>query len=337
MTRLLAKRLLVAIPNLLGVVVLIFVLTRMLPGDPAAYFAGPAATAQSIEEVRKQLGLDRSIPEQFLAYLGDLFTGDLGKSLTSGQPVLDDLIARVPASLELTFIALALASALGILLGVGAAVRPGGLWDKLCSVVSIIGQAVPTFFLGLLLVFIFYYELGWAPAPLGRLDILYSTPKDHTGFWIIDTLIEGEFDTLAGVLRQLALPVVTLAMFGIGPVARMTRASMIEVLNSDFIRTARAAGLPPGKVLWTYAFRSIAVPVLNTVGMVLSFLLGANVLVEKVFGWPGIGAYAIESVLASDFAPIQGFVLLMAILYVAINLAIDMVALTLDPRVKFDG
>lgn len=337
MTRLLAKRLLVAIPNLLGVVVLIFVLTRMLPGDPAAYFAGPAATAQSIEEVRKQLGLDRSIPEQFLAYLGDLFTGDLGKSLTSGQPVLDDLIARVPASLELTFIALALASALGILLGVGAAVRPGGLWDKLCSVVSIIGQAVPTFFLGLLLVFIFYYELGWAPAPLGRLDILYSTPNDHTGFWIIDTLIEGEFDTLAGVLRQLALPVITLAMFGIGPVARMTRASMIEVLNSDFIRTARAAGLPPGKVLWTYAFRSIAVPVLNTVGMVLSFLLGANVLVEKVFGWPGIGAYAIESVLASDFAPIQGFVLLMAILYVAINLAIDMIALTLDPRVKFDG
>jgi peptide/nickel transport system permease protein len=337
MMRLLANRLLVALPNLLGVVVLIFILTRMLPGDPAAYFAGPAATAESIEEVRKQLGLDRSVPEQFIAYLGDLFSGELGKSLTSGQPVLDDLIARVPASLELTLLALVLASGLGVLLGVGAAVRPGGVWDRLCSVVSIVGQAVPTFFLGLLLVFIFYYELGWAPAPLGRLDILYSTPADITGFWIIDTLLKGDFDTLAGVLRQLALPVVTLAMFGIGPVARMTRASMIEVLNSDFIRTARAAGLPPGKVLWTYAFRSIAVPVLNTIGMVLSFLLGANVLVEKVFGWPGIGAYAIESVLASDFAPIQGFVLLMAVLYVAINLAIDMIALALDPRVKFDG
>lgn len=337
MMRLLANRLLVALPNLLGVVVLIFILTRMLPGDPAAYFAGPAATAESIEEVRKQLGLDRSVPEQFIAYLGDLFGGELGKSLTSGQPVLDDLIARVPASLELTLLALALASGLGVLLGVGAAVRPGGVWDRLCSVVSIVGQAVPTFFLGLLLVFIFYYELGWAPAPLGRLDILYSTPADITGFWIIDTLLKGDFDTLAGVLRQLALPVVTLAMFGIGPVARMTRASMIEVLNSDFIRTARAAGLPPGKVLWTYAFRSIAVPVLNTIGMVLSFLLGANVLVEKVFGWPGIGAYAIESVLASDFAPIQGFVLLIAVLYVAINLAIDMIALALDPRVKFDG
>lgn len=337
MMRLLANRLLVALPNLLGVVVLIFILTRMLPGDPAAYFAGPAATPESIEEVRKQLGLDRSVPEQFIAYLGDLFSGELGKSLTSGQPVLDDLIARVPASLELTLLALALASGLGVLLGVGAAVRPGGAWDRLCSVVSIVGQAVPTFFLGLLLVFIFYYELGWAPAPLGRLDILYSTPDDITGFWIIDTLVKGDFDTLAGVLRQLALPVITLAMFGIGPVARMTRASMIEVLNSDFIRTARAAGLPPNKVLWTYAFRSIAVPVLNTIGMVLSFLLGANVLVEKVFGWPGIGAYAIESVLASDFAPIQGFVLLMAVLYVAINLAIDMIALALDPRVKFDG
>ncbi|CTQ53349.1 putative D,D-dipeptide transport system permease protein DdpB [Roseibium album] len=337
MIKLFSSRLLLALPNLLGVVILIFILTRMLPGDPAAYFAGPAATQKSIEEVRKQLGLDRSLPEQFLTYVQGLFSGDLGRSLTSGQSVLDDLVSRVPASLELTLLALALASGLGILLGVGASLRPGGGLDRLCSVVSILGQAVPTFFLGLLLVFVFYYKLGWAPAPLGRLDILYSTPDGPTGFWIVDTLVAGDLDTLSGVLRQLTLPVVTLAMFGIGPVARMTRASMIEVLNSDFIRTARAAGLPPSKVLWTYAFRSIAVPVLNTVGMVLSFLLGANVLVEKVFGWPGIGAYAIESVLASDFAPIQGFVLLMAFLYVAINLAIDLIALSLDPRVKFDG
>lgn len=337
MTKLIFGRLLAAIPNLLGVIILTFVLTRLLPGDPAAYFAGPAATPQSIEQIRHQLGLDRSVAEQFLTYLHQLARGDLGKSLTSGQPVLDDLVNRLPASLELTLAALLLASAIGIFLGVGASLKPGGTVDRLCSLIATASQAIPTFFLGLLLVFVFYYLLGWAPAPLGRLDLLYSTPKDVTGFWLIDTLLEGDPHAFIGVARQLMLPVTTLAVFGIGPIARMTRASMIEVLGSDFVRMARAAGLPARKVLWTYAFRAVIVPILNTIGMVFSFMLGANVLVEKVFGWPGVGAYAIESVLASDFAPIQGFVLLMAGLYVVINLLIDIVAVSFDPRVAFSG
>jgi peptide/nickel transport system permease protein len=337
MLGLIARRLLAAIPNLFGVVLLTFVLTRMLPGDAAAYFAGPAATSDSIEDVRRQLGLDRSQVEQFIVYIQQLAHGDFGKSLTSGQPVLSDLVNRLPASLELTLCALAVAALTGIGLGVGAALRPGGVVDRLCSLVSTVGQAVPTFFLGLILVFLFYYLLGWAPAPLGRLDFIYSTPSDVTGFWLIDTLLGGDLDAFLGVLRQLVLPVITLALFGIGPVARMTRASMIEALGSDPVRMARAAGLPSRKVLWVYGFRAVVVPILNTVGMVFSFLLGANVLVEKVFGWPGIGAYAIESVLASDFAPIQGFVLLMAALYVVINLVIDVIAMLLDPRVAFNG
>ncbi len=337
MVRLIARRLLSAVPNLAGVIVLTFVLTRMLPGDPAAYFAGPAAPPASIEEVRKQLGLDRSVFEQFLSYLVQLMHGDLGRSLTSGQSVVRDLLARLPASLELTLLALLVGGGIGIGLGIAAALKPQGFADRICSIVSTAGQAIPTFFLGLLLVFAFYYLLGWAPAPLGRLDIVYSTPTDITGFWTIDTLLEGDFEAFGGVVRQLVLPVTTLALFGIGPIARMTRAGMIEVLGSDFVRTARAAGLPRGKVLFTYAFRAVLVPILNTVGMVFSFMLGANVLVEKVFGWPGVGAYAIESVLASDFAPIQGFVLLMAALYVLINLLIDIIAVTLDPRVRFNG
>jgi peptide/nickel transport system permease protein len=334
---LIVRRLFSAIPSLLGVVLLTFVLTRMLPGDAAAYFAGPAATPASIEEIRHKLGLDRSPVEQFFAYLGDLTRGDLGQSLTSGQPVLSDLVNRLPASLELTLSALVLAALIGVGLGVAAALKPRGVMDRLCSLVSTAGQAVPTFFLGLMLVFVFYYLLGWAPAPLGRLDIIYSTPNDITGFWLIDTLIAGDTDAFVGVVRQLILPVTTLALFGIGPIARMTRASMIEALGSDSVRMARAAGLPRRKVLWVYAFRAVVVPILNTIGTVFSFLLGANVLVEKVFGWPGIGAYAIESVLASDFAPIQGFVLLMAALYVVINLVIDVVAMLLDPRVAFNG
>ena len=334
--RLIAMRLLAAIPTLIGVVVVAFVLTRLLPGDPAAYFAGPAATAESIEQTRHTLGLDRGVPEQFLLYVEGLAKGDLGNSLTSGQTVLDDLRNRLPASLELTFGALLFAFGVGIPLGMGAALKPGGGVDRLCSFVSTIGQATPTFFLGLLLVFVFYYLLGWAPAPLGRLDIVYSSPAEITGFWTIDAALAGDWPLLRAVLAQLVLPVTTLALFGIGPLARVTRASMIEVLAGDYVRTARAAGLPRRKVLWTYAFRNAIVPVLNTAGMVFSYMLGASVLVEKVFGWPGIGAYAIDAVLASDFAPVQGFVLAMALLYLTLNLVIDVTAGLLDPKVRFD-
>ncbi len=332
--RLIALRLLATVPTLAGVIVVAFVLTRMLPGDPAAYFAGPAATAASIEETRHRLGLDRTVPEQFLVYVEGLAEGDLGTSLTSGQTVLDDLRNRLPASLELTFAALLVAFGLGIPLGVGAALKPGGWIDRLCSVVSTIGQATPTFFLGLLLVFVFYYLLDWAPAPLGRLDIVYSSPDEITGFWLIDSALAGDWPLFGAVLRQLVLPLTTLALFGLGPLARITRASMIEVLGGDFVRTARAAGLPRRKVLWTYAFRNAVVPVLNTAGMVFSYMLGASVLVEKVFGWPGIGAYAIDAVLASDFAPVQGFVLAMAILYLILNLIIDIAVGLLDPKAR---
>lgn len=337
MAGLFTRRLLSAIPAMAGIVVLTFVLTRLLPGDPAAYFAGPAATPESIEEVRKQLGLDKSMAVQFADYVTDLARLDLGRSLTSGQTVIHDLAARLPATLELTLTALALASLLGITLGFGAALRPGKWPDRLCTFVTIVGQALPTFFLGLMLVYVFYYLLGWAPAPMGRLEIFLSSPTEVTGFWTVDTLIEGDIDAFLGVLRQLALPVLTLAAFGIGPIARMTRSALMEVFQSDSVRTARAYGLSSRKILWTYAFLPAAVPILNTIGMVSSFLLGANVLVEKVFGWPGVGAYAIESLLVSDFAPVQGFVLLMAAVYVVVNLAIDITAAAVDPRVRIDG
>jgi peptide/nickel transport system permease protein len=335
--RLVAARLLAAVPTLLGVVVVTFLLTHMLPGDPAAYFAGPAATAASIEETRHRLGLDRSLPEQFIAYVGGIARGDLGISLTSGQTVLDDLANRLPASLELTFASLILAVGIGIPFGIAAAMRPGGTVDRLCSLVSTVGQATPTFFLGLLLVFVFYYLLGLAPAPLGRLDVVYAPPAAITGFWSLDAALAGDGPLLAAVLAQLALPVTTLALFGLGPLARVTRASMIEILASDYIRTARAAGLPRRKILVGYAFRNAVVPVLNAAGMIFSYMLGASVLVEKVFGWPGIGAYAIDAVLASDFAPVQGFVLAMALLYLLLNLVIDVIARLLDPKVRFDG
>jgi dipeptide transport system permease protein len=337
MLRQIGRRLTVAIPSLIGVIVVTFLLTRVLPGDTAAYFAGPAATPQAIEEIRKKLGLDRPLPEQFVRYVKDLARGDFGTSLTTGQPVIAEIATRLPASAELTLLGLLLSMLIAIPLGVVAAVRQGSLVDHACRVVATAGVSLPVFFTGLLLVYVFYFLLGWAPAPLGRLDIFYSPPRHVSGFYLIDSLIGRDPELFYAALAQLTLPAVTLAIFSLAPIARMTRASMLAVLSSDFVRTARASGLAPRTVVVTYAFRNAMLPVVTTLGMVFSFLLGANVLVEKVFAWPGIGSYAIEALIASDYAPVQGFVLTMAVLYVALNLAIDLVYGIIDPRVRIEG
>jgi ABC-type dipeptide/oligopeptide/nickel transport system permease component len=319
------------------VIVVTFLLTRVLPGDPAVYFAGPAATPQSIAEIRKSLGLDRSLPDQFLRYVNDLAHGNFGNSLSTGQPVAAEIASRLPASAELTLFGLFLAIAIAVPLGIFAAVKQGSLIDHLCRVIATAGVSLPVFFTGLLLVYVFYFRLGWSPAPLGRLDAFATSPPDITGFFLIDSLITGNFETFRAAFSQLILPAVTLAVFSLAPITRMTRASMLAVLASEFIRTARASGLNSRTVILTYAFRNAMLPVVTTLGMVFSFLLGANVLVEKVFAWPGIGSYAVEALLQSDFAPVQGFVLTMAVLYVALNLIIDMLYGVIDPRVRVDA
>lgn len=331
------KRLLGAIPNLIGVIVVTFLLTRALPGDPAAFFAGASGTAEAVEEVRKKLGLDKSLPEQFVVYVRDLARGDWGLSHATGQPVLTELTTRLPASLELTLAGLFLAVIVAIPLGILAATRPGSWIDHLCRGIATAGVSLPTFFTGLLLAYLFYFLLGWAPAPLGRLDPYLSPPPHVTGFYLIDSLIARDFEVFVGALKQLILPTITLALFVLAPLARMTRASMLGVLSADFIRTARASGLAPSTVLFAYAFRNALLPVMTTLGMVFSFLLGSNVLVEKVFAWPGIGSFAIEALVASDYAPVQGFVLSMALLYVLLNLAIDIAYGFVDPRMRVDG
>src|SRR5229473_1270205 len=267
------KRLVTVIPTLIGVVIVTFLLTRVLPGDPAVYFAGPAATPQSIAEIRKTLGLDRPLPDQFAHYVNDLAHGNFGNSLSTGRPVATEITSRLPASAELTLLGLFLA-------------------------------------------------------------IVIAAPPDITGFYLIDSLVTGNFETFRASLSQLILPAATLAIFSLAPITRMTRASMLAVLSSEFIRTARASGLDDRTVILTYGFRNAMLPVVTTLGMVFSFLLGANVLVEKVFAWPGIGSYAVEALLQSDFAPVQGFVLTMAVLYVALNLLIDMLYGVIDPRVR---
>ncbi len=332
------RRISAAIPSLVGVVLATFILSRALPGDPAVYFAGPAANAESVQQLREALGLDKPWPEQLWRYVTDIAQGSLGTSLTSGQPVLDDLVQRLPASLELTFCALFFAVALAIPLGVLAAVKPNSLIDHFCRVLVTVGAAFPTFFVGLLLVYIFYFLLGWSPQPLGRLDEIYFVaPQRVTGFYLIDSLLVGDTEAFRGALGQLVLPSITLGLFALAPIARMTRAAMLTALGSDFIRTARANGLASRTVVFSYAFRNALLPIANVMGMVFSFLLGSNVLVEQVFGWPGVGSYGVNAVIASDYAAVQGFVLLMAVLYILLNLAVDLLSGLIDPRLKSEA
>jgi peptide/nickel transport system permease protein len=325
---------LAALPNLVGVVIITFVLTRALPGDPAAYFAGGAATQEAVDQVRKQLGLDKTLPEQFFLYVGGLARGDFGTSLTTGQPVLQELITRLPASIEMVLLALLVACAIALPLGVMAATRPGSWIDQLCRLVTTAGVSLPTFFTGLVLAYVFYFLLGWAPAPLGRLDPVFSPPPGVTGLYLVDALLARDFGLWWAAFKQLILPTITMALFVLAPIARMTRASMLQVLSSDFVRTARASGLSNTTVRVRYALRNALLPVVTTLGMVFGFMLGSSVIIEKVFGWPGVGSYAIDALTASDYAPVQGFVLAMGVLFVLLNLLVDLLYTLIDPRIS---
>lgn len=334
MLSMILRRLAAALPSLIGVVVVTFVLTRALPGDTAAYYAGPAATKEAIDQIRKKLGLDKELPDQFVDYVQALVRGDLGNSISTGQPVAQELLTRLPASIELTLLGLIVAIGVAVPLGVLAALRPNSWIDHVCRVIATAGVSLPIFFTGLLMIYVFYFLLGVAPAPLGRIGVFYSAPPQITGFYLVDSLLDGDVTVFFAALKQLVLPALTLGVFALAPIARMTRAAMLTALSSDFIRTARASGLGPRKIVVGYALRNALLPVITVLGMVFSFLLGANVLVEKVFTWPGIGSYAIEALIQSDYAPVQGFVLTMAIIYVGLNLAIDLLYGVIDPRIS---
>lgn len=328
------KRLLPAAFNLLGVLIITFLLTRALPGDPAAYLAGPAATREAVEQIRADLGLDQPLGAQLIDYLARVAQGDLGQSWVTGQPVWHELRQRFPASFELTLLGLAIALAVAIPAGVVAALRAGSPIDHALRVGTTLGVALPIFFTGLLLVYVFYYLLGWAPAPMGRLPVFLSSPEGATGLFLLDSLLALDFEVFGEAARHIVLPALTLGLFAMAPLARMTRAAMLTAVGSDFVRTARAANLSWRTVVLRYALGNALLPVVTTLGMVFSFLLGANVLVEKVFSWPGIGSFALEAVMSADYASVQGFVLCMGVLYVVLNLCVDVSYGWIDPRVR---
>ena len=313
MFRLILKRLAGAIPNIIGVVIVTFLLTRALPGDPAAYFAGPSATKEAIDQVRVSLGLDKSLPVQFALYLKDLARGDLGNSLSTGQSVLTEIRQRLPASLELTLCGLLFAVVVAVPLGVLAAWKQGGWLDRALMGFSVMGFSIPVFVLGYLLIWLVSLKLGWLP--------VQGYERISGGF--------GPF------IRHLILPSITLSVIYIALIARVTRASVQEVLSEDYIRTARAKGLPEARVLIGHALANAAVPIITVIGIGIALLIGGVVVTESVYGIPGLGRLTVDAVLARDFPTIQGVILFFSFVYVLINLMVDMSYLFFDPRIRY--
>jgi ABC-type dipeptide/oligopeptide/nickel transport system permease component len=334
MARYLLKRLLLALVTLVGVVVVAFVLTRLLPGNPAVVKAGAYAEPAVVQRLEEEMGLHQPIWVQFGRYAGGVLRGDLGSSSVTGQPVLTDILQRFPATLELATLSILIAVLIGVPLGVLAAVRARSWIDRLAQGVVIVGGSLPLFFVGLLIVYVFYFQLRIAPAPTGRTGAEFAAPDTLTGFLTLDALISGDVTGFGAVLGQLIWPALALATVTTGTLVKMTRHSMYDVLGADYIRTARAIGMPSWRIVMEDALPNALIPVVTSLGMTVGFLLAGNVIVEHIFAWPGLGSYAWNALLSNDFDSIQGFILTIAIVFVAINLVIDLLYVTIDPRIR---
>lgn len=300
------RRVLIAIPSILGVMIIVFAMVRLAPGDPALLLAGEFATPETIELIRERLGLNRSVPEQFVRFVTGVAQGDLGRSTRSNRLVTADLAVYFPNTIELALGAIFVALVLGIPAGIVAALRPNSPIDLAVMIGALIGVSMPVFWFGLLAILIFSVELGWFPVA-GR-----------------------------GSLRHLVLPAVTLGISSMAIIARMTRSSMLEVLNQDYIRTARAKGLLDRGVVLKHALRNALVPVVTVVGLQFGALLAGAVITETVFTWPGIGRLLVESIRARDYPVVQGAVLLIATSFIVVNLVVDLVYGFIDPRIRYD-
>lgn len=313
---------------------MVFLITRILPGNPAAVRLGPYAKPELLAALEKEMGLDQPLPVQFVSYVGKLVQGDMGKSWRTGQPVRDDLAQRLPATLELALFATIIAIVVGLVLGIPAAVFHNSWFDQIVRVFAILGASTALFWLALVFIYFFYYLLGWAAAPLDRLDVGVSAPTQITGMYVIDSLLTGNLAALRSSLHHLALPSLTLGFVVSAPIIKIVRASMLDQLSADYIRTAKTIGVPFREILLRDALRNAMIPVLTTIGIVFGYLMAGNVLVEMIFAWPGIGSYAWMALLNKDFEAIQGFVLLIAVMYVGLNLLIDLLYSVIDPRIR---
>ena len=331
--RYLAVRLAFVLPQVFGVALVAFFLLKLIPGDPAPMMLGPLATTEAVAKLRAEMGLDQPLPNQFVAYLGRLVQGDLGRSWQTTNPVLVDLAQRVPATLELITLSLLIAIAVGVPLGLAAGRRPEGRMARLADGYAVTAGALPDFWLALVLIFVFYSVFKLVPPPIGRLDFATFPPPAVTGSYLVDALLAGNIVTFRAALSQLLLPVATLAIIYIVPILTMTRASVERLNETDFIRFANAKGLPPGRVS-RHALRNALPAVVTVIGALYGTLVGSAVLVEVVFAWGGAGQYAVSAVLNADINASLGFILMAAVFSLGIHLVVDLIALVLDPRTR---
>lgn len=333
MLRFLSSRLLVLIPTLLGVVLLAFFLVRQLHGDAVEARSGERGiTAEQLAERRQALGLDRPLHEQFLTYLGQVVQGDLGKSYVTQRPVLDEFVELFPATIELSIVAMIIAVVIGLPAGILAALTRGSIFDHGVMGAALTGYSMPIFWWAILLIVLFSNILGLTPVS-GRLDVLYYI-EPATGFMLIDTLLSDEPEAFWSALHHLILPSIVLGTIPLAVIARMTRSAMLEVLSEDYIRTARAKGLSPFRVIWVHALRNALIPVVTVIGLQTGTLLAGAVLTETIFSWPGIGKWLIDAIGRRDFPAVQGGILLIAVTIITVNLAVDLLYGLINPRIR---
>jgi len=327
------KRLIYLIPILIGLTILTFTISRLVPADPARQIAGVHATKDAVERIRQKWGFDRPVHEQYFIYMGGLLQGDLGRSSHSRHPVLEDLKLFIPATAELALAALFIMVALGIPLGVISAVFKDKGLDHASRIGALAGVSLPSFWLALLFQLIFFSRLDWFPAG-GRIADGIEPPTRFTGLYLVDSLLTGNSEAFFSSLEHLVMPATVLSLAGLAAITRMTRASMLEVMNKDYVKAARAKGVPEWKVIFKHALQNALIPVTTIIGMWTGTLLGGAFIVEFIFSWPGIGFYGTAGILSADFAATMGVALFVAIIYVFANLIVDILYMFIDPRIR---
>ena len=335
MVRYLVRRIALVLVMLLGVSMLVFFISNMVPSDPVAANLSQSAMSdpELVEAFKEKWGLDKPVYEQYFIYLKNLLQGDMGTSIRTGQPVMQDLMRYYPATVELSLLAILIAVVFGILFGIFSAVFRDKPIDQILRGISVSGVSIPSFWFSLLMLYIFFYNLGWFPGP-GRLSARTPVPSGGSGFYILDGILSGNMTLLSDALSHIILPALVLGFFTMGLITRQTRSNLLETMSSDYIRTARSKGLGEYRVVSRHALGNALIPVITVAGMGFCNLLGGMVFVEKIFAWPGIGQYAYLSATTLDFPAICGVSLLIAFNYVIINLIIDILYGAIDPRIR---
>lgn len=332
MARYIVRRLVLLFPILFGVSLAVFVVMHLFTVDPAEIILGQHATPDQVAVIREELGLNKPIHVQFWDYISRAARGDLGQSVITKTSITEELMKRFPATAELAVSAICIASVLGISLGVVSAVKQNSLFDYGAMVAALLGVSMPIFWLGLMMIILFSVTLGWLPAS-GRIAIGFK-PEEITGLYLVDALLTTDMDAFLNALKHLMMPALALGAYSTAIIARMTRATMLETIRQDYVRTARAKGLREQVVVVKHALRNALIPIVTVIGLQMGALLGGAVLTETVFSWPGIGSYIVDGILVSDYPRVQGAVLLIATIFVLVNLIVDVLYCYLDPRIQ---